>query len=94
MYAIIKILPINFEVTINTRTTTFFKSDEGVQLRDELTKMTQSSEYNTRTMYSTSEKDGLTFIDKHMKYMSQYPSLNCRQYVLNLKLMTKIRTRK
>lgn len=74
---------------MNTRTSTFFKSDEGVQLRDELTKMTQSDEYNTRTMYSPSDKDGVTFIDKHMKYMSLYPNMNCQQYVKNLKLMTK-----
>jgi len=53
--------------------------------------MTQSDKYSTRTMYSTSKKDGLTFVDKHMKYMSLYPSLNHQQYVQNLKLMTKIR---
>ena len=56
--------------------------------------MAKSKEYNTRTMYSTSDKDGLSFVDKHMKYMSLYPSLNCKQYVLNLKLMTKIRVSK
>jgi hypothetical protein len=72
----------------------FFKSEEGIQSRQELTQMAESSDYNTRTMYSTSEKDGLSFVDKHMKYMSLYPNLNCRQYVLNLKLMTKIRTSK
>lgn len=53
--------------------------------------MAQSVEYNTRTMYSTSDKDGLTFVDKHMKYMSLYPNLNHHQYVVNLKLMTKIK---
>lgn len=62
-----------------------------MQLRDELTRMAQSVEYNTRTMYSTSDKDGLTFVDKHMKYMSLYPNLNHHQYVVNLKLMTKIK---
>ena len=56
--------------------------------------MAKSKDYNTRTMYSTSDKDGLTFVDKHMKYMSLYPSLNCQQYVLNLKLMTKIKVSK
>lgn len=42
-------------------------------------------------MYSTADKNGVTFVDKHMKYMSQYPSLNCVQYVSNLKLMTKVK---
>lgn len=52
--------------------------------------MTLSGSYNTRTMYSASEKDGLSFVDKHMRYMSLYPKLNYKQYVLNLKLMTKV----
>jgi hypothetical protein len=56
--------------------------------------MTQSDEFSTRTMYSTNDKDGLTFVDKHMKYMSLYPTLNCQQYVLNLKLMTRIKVAK
>lgn len=42
-------------------------------------------------MYSTADKNGVTFVDKHMRYMSQYPSLNCVQYVSNLKLMTKVK---
>ena len=42
-------------------------------------------------MYSTSSKDGMSFVDKHMRYMSQYPTLDRQQYVQNLKLMTKIR---
>lgn len=52
--------------------------------------MTQNLNYRTRTMYSSAEKDGMSFVDKHMKYMSQYPNLNHKQYVMNLKLMTKI----
>lgn len=69
----------------------FFKSELGKQSRQELLEMAESKDYNTRTMYSTSEKDGLSFVDKHMKYMSLYPNLDCRQYVQNLRLMTKIR---
>ena len=56
--------------------------------------MTLGSEYNTRTTYSTSDKEGLTFTDKHMKYMSLYPNLNRQQYVQNLKLMTRIKEAK
>lgn len=54
--------------------------------------MTQSTDYNTRTSYSTSDENGITFVDKHMKYMSLYPTLDCAQYVSNLKMKTKIRT--
>lgn len=78
---------------MNNRTTTFFASEEGKQLRDQLTKMTEDDAYNTRTMYSTSEKDGMTFVDKHMKYMGLYPNLNRQQYVSNLRLMTKLKAR-
>ena len=67
------------------------KSNKGVELRTELMKMTESKQYNTKSMYSTSDVNGLTFVDKHMRYMSQYPALNCEQYLSNLKLMTKIK---
>ena len=73
---------------MNNRAAVFFDSEEGIALRDELTRMTQSEEYNTRTTYSPNDKDGVTFVDKHMKYMSLYPNLNCWQYVQNLRLMT------
>jgi hypothetical protein len=73
---------------------TFFNSEEGMELRSELVRMTQSDEFATRTMYSTNDKDGLTFVDKHMRYMSLYPALNRQQYISNLKLMTKIITTK
>lgn len=52
--------------------------------------MSKSDEFNTRTLYSASVNDSQTFIDKHMKYMSLYPALNYRQYISNLKLMTRV----
>lgn len=76
---------------MNSRTKQFLESEQGALLRIELVNMTKSRKYNTRSMYSTLDKDGITFVDKHMKYMSMYPSLNCAQYVSNLKLMTKIK---
>ena len=81
----------NCEATINNRISTFFKSDEGIELRNQLTKMADDESYNTRTTYSTLDENGLTFVEKHMKYMSLYPNLNYWQYVSNLKLKTKIR---
>jgi hypothetical protein len=80
-----------FEVPINTRTKQFFVSEKGVLLRDELVKMTKSKQYNTKSMYSTTDKTGRTFVDKHMIYMSQYPTLNHQQYISNLRVMTRIR---
>jgi len=69
----------------------FFESEKAVHLREVLVNMTESDKYRTRSMYSTLDKNGLTFVDKHMNYMSQYPNIDHDQYVLNLKLMTKIR---
>lgn len=74
---------------MNARTKIFFESEAGKLLRQELLEMAQSEDYNTRTMYSTQDTNGLSFVDKHMKYMSQFPELQCNQYVSNLKLMTK-----
>jgi len=69
----------------------FFESDEGITLRKELVKMSNSDKYNTRSMYTSVDNTQLSFVDKQMNYMSQYPTMNRSQYVLNLKLMTKIR---
>lgn len=74
---------------MNTRTKSFTESEEGKLLRQTLTEMTQNKQYNTRTTYSTNDANGLSFVDKHMRYMSQYPNLNYAQYVSNLKLITK-----
>lgn len=74
---------------MNTRTKSFTESEAGKLAHDELTKMAKSGKYNMRTMYSTYDTNGMSFVDKHMKYMSQYPNLDYAQYVSNLKLMTK-----
>lgn len=67
------------------------QSEQGMRLRALLVEMTQNENYNTRTTYSTIDKDGISFVEKHMKYMSLYPNLNHKQYISNLKLKTKIR---
>lgn len=71
----------------------FFESEEGVWLRNELTQMVKNTGYNTRSTYTAVSSDELLFIDKHMNYMSNYPNLNHRQYLSNLKLKTKTNAR-
>jgi len=68
----------------------FFESEEGVWLRNELLSMVKSSDYNTRSTYTTQSSDQLLFVDKHMNYMSNYPNINRKQYLSNLKLKTKM----
>jgi hypothetical protein len=74
---------------MNTRTKSFFESEVGKLARQALVEMTQNERYNTRTTFSVHDTNGMTFVDKHMKYMSQFPNMNTVQYVSNLKLMTK-----
>lgn len=74
---------------IKTSTKAFFESDEGIALKQQLLAMVASDDYNTTTTYSTQDENGLTFVQKHMNYMSQYADMNRQQYVSNLKLMTK-----
>jgi hypothetical protein len=74
---------------MNTRTKSFYESQKGIALREELIRMTESESYNTNSTYSTLDPNGITFVEKHMKYMSLYPAMNCEQYVSNLKLKTK-----
>jgi len=72
-----------------TQKKSFFESEDGLWLRSELTRMVESGQYNTRSTYTSASVDELLFIDKHMNYMSNYPNINHRQYISNLKLKTK-----
>ena len=74
---------------INTRLKAFSESEQGMLIRQELVKMAKSKEYNTVSSYSLVDPNGLSFVEKQMKYMSQYPNMNHQQYLSNLKVMTK-----
>lgn len=69
----------------------FIKSEKAEQLRAELMAMVDSPAYNTLPIYSTIESDKYQFVEKRMEYMSKHPDMDHWQYVLNLKLMTKIK---
>lgn len=74
---------------MNTRLKAFSESEQGILIRQELIKMAKSKDYNTVSSYSLSDPNGLSFVEKQMKYMSQYPNMNYQQYLSNLKVMTK-----
>lgn len=69
----------------------FLDSEKGEELRKELQGMVKSPDYNTRAVYSLIDTDGNQFVEKHMNYMSVHPTMDHRQYVMNIKLMTKIK---
>jgi hypothetical protein len=68
----------------------FLISNEAVLIRQELETMMINKGFNTRSTYSPSEPTSESFVDKHMKYLSLHTNTNPRQYVLNLKLRTRI----
>lgn len=75
--------------TVNPRAKAFSESAQGILIRKELVKMAKSKDYNTVTMYSVVDPNGQSFVEKQMRYMSQFPTINHAQYVANLKVMTK-----
>ncbi len=68
----------------------FHESEKGELLRKELLRMVKSPDYNTKPVYTTFISDKYQFVEKHMIYMSRYPDMDHWQYILNVKLMTKI----
>ena len=68
----------------------FLKSEDATLVRDELDKMMTSPLFNTKSTYSPASVGELSFVDKHMKYLSQHPTLNHQQYLSNLRLKTRI----
>lgn len=69
----------------------FLQSEEAGVLRQDLQAMVDDPNYNTKLRYSytTTTADGSGFVIKHIEYMSNHLQMNHKQYILNLKLMTK-----
>lgn len=74
---------------MNPRFRAFVESERGETLRKELAKMATSKDYNTHSTYSVNDPKGLSFVDRQMRYMSQYPAMDHIQYISNLKVKTK-----
>lgn len=68
----------------------FLDSDEAKLINSDLENMVADPYFNTQSTYTTSSGNCLSFVDKHMKYLSDHPKLNPRHYLSNLKLMTRI----
>lgn len=69
----------------------FLRSEEAEVLRTQLQSMVNDPGYNTNMMYTLQLSDGSQFIEKHMAYMANHLRMDHRQYVLNVKLMTKLK---
>lgn len=74
----------------------FYDSEEAAAIKAILTAMERDISYNTESSYSANEVDhpehNISFIDKHMHYLSEHPKVNPQQYLSNLRLMTRRRS--
>lgn len=77
------------------RKVNFFESEEGVEIEKTLQQMAADLAFNTASSYSANSvlhPDHLiSFVDKHMNYLNTHPAINPREYVSNLRLMTRRR---
>lgn len=73
----------------------FRDSEEGQDALHMLELMTNDSSYITPSSYSADSlkyPDNLiSFIDRHMNYLTAHPDLDAKKYIANLRLMARIR---
>jgi hypothetical protein len=90
-----KVDPLEQKGIINYRITTkqkeFLDSDIAAEARKELKRMDGDPLYNTRSLFTPMQNQALSFVDRHMKYLSEHPKLNPTQYLTNLRLMTRLK---
>lgn len=73
----------------------FYTSEEGQLVATELGTMVSDSVYMTTPTYSANSTlypdNVITFVEKHMKFLSEHQEVNISQYMSNLRLMSRIR---
>lgn len=70
----------------------FLASEEAVDVREQLEAMMRDPAYNTQSFYTPLHPDeNLSFVDKHLAYLSDHSKLKSQEYLSNLRLKTKTR---
>lgn len=71
-----------------------FTAEEEALVMAKLKMMEKDLGFNTESQYSGNiEKHPnnlITFTEKHMNHLKKFPNINPDQYILNLKLMTRV----
>jgi hypothetical protein len=67
----------------------FLETEAGVSAKLELQRMSKSASYNTPVAYDVSVGRELTFIDRHIDYLTKHPYVKPATYLANLRVMTK-----
>ncbi len=73
----------------------FPESDEGIKTKQQLRVMVTDKTYTTESGYNANvllyPDNDISFVDKHMRYLSELQNVNPQQYLSNLRLMTRVR---
>ncbi|MDL2341931.1 MAG: hypothetical protein QFB87_02555 [Patescibacteria group bacterium] len=70
----------------------FLDSETAIDIRSRLMAMMADPLFNTTATYAATREDMMTFVEKHMTYLSDHPKLNPEDYLRNLRLMTRLKT--
>jgi hypothetical protein len=77
------------------RKSNFFESEEGLEVAEKLRQMAEDMTFNTASTYSANSTlhpdNRISFVEKHMTYLNTHPMINPREYLSNLRLMTRLR---
>lgn len=75
----------------------FVDSEEGHEIKQALCLMAEDSAYITESSYNANELlypgHDMSFVEKHMHYLSVHQNVNPQQYLSNLRLMTRARNK-
>ena len=75
----------------------FTESEEGIEIKKMLHSMAEDLAYNTQSSYSANAAiytdNVISFVEKHMLYLSTHPTTDPQHYMSNLRLMTRIKKR-
>lgn len=79
-------------VSANEYQRNFISSQAAQDIRDQLTKMVSDTTYHTNSSYSSLDGDdgAVSFIDKHIVYLSTHPKAKPDEYMANLRLKTRV----
>lgn len=73
----------------------FPDSEEGIVTKQKLSMMVSDITYTTESGYNANvllyPDNDISFVDKHMRYLSEHQNVNPQQYLSNLRLMTRVR---
>lgn len=79
-----------------TKRSDYLVSEEGLEIKRELEGMVKSPAYKTDASYSANSSlypdMQIPFVDKHLRYLVDHPKLDARKYLLNIKLMSRVRS--